>query len=515
MNERTLRLPVVIAVAIGIVGVAAALAAGHLVAAFVDPAASPFLAVGNSAIDLTPLPLKDFAVRTFGTYDKLVLLSGMALFLVVIAATAGALSRRTATVGTALAVLLGALAITAVLTRPNLTFLAVVAPTASLVAGVVVFRWLHRLAIRAQQDKAESRPTSAGRRRLLLGSAAAVAGVAVAGGGGQWLIGRVDVQGSRSKVTAFLARHPRPSIPAGVDFAAQGTPTFLTPNASFYRVDTALSVPQLRAEDWSLRVHGMIDRELRLTFDDIKARSLVTRTITMTCVSNEVGGPYVSTADFTGVLLRDLLAEAGVHRGVDQVLSSSVDGYSAGTPLETVMDPHRDAMLAIGMNSEALPPEHGFPARLVVPGVYGYASATKWVTDIELTTFAAKKQYWVPRGYAERAPIKTESRIDMPQGLQALPSGKVVVAGIAWAQTKGVSKVEVQMDGGPWQEADLAVTVNAETWRMWRKVYDLRPGTHQVLCRATDTSGHTQTRDRVSPIPDGATGWHTIVFTTT
>jgi DMSO/TMAO reductase YedYZ molybdopterin-dependent catalytic subunit len=515
MEETTPRLPVTVAVAIGVVGVAAALAAGHLVAAFIDPAASPFLAVGNSAIDLTPLPLKDFAVRTFGTYDKLVLLGGMGLFLLVVAAIAGALSRRTATAGTVLAVLLGALAITAVMARPNLTVVAVVAPTASLAAGVFVFRWLHRLAVRAQQDKTRPEIASASRRRLLLGSAATVAGVAAAGAVGQWLIGRVDVRGSRSKVTAFLARRTRPSIPAGADFAAQGTPTFLTPNGSFYRVDTALAVPQLRAEDWALRVHGLVDRELRLSFEDIKAMELVTRTITMTCVSNEVGGPYVSTADFTGVLLRDLLASAGVRTGADQVLSSSVDGYSAGTPLETVLDPRRNAMLAIGMNGEALPPEHGFPARLVVPGVYGYASATKWVTDIELTTFAAKQQYWVPRGYAARAPIKTESRIDVPQGLQALPSGKVVVAGVAWAQTTGVSKVEVQMDGGPWQEADLAATVNRETWRMWRKVYDLKPGTHQVLCRATDASGYTQTRERVSPIPDGATGWHTIVFTTT
>jgi DMSO/TMAO reductase YedYZ molybdopterin-dependent catalytic subunit len=439
----------------------------------------------------------------------------MAVFLLVVASVAGGLSRRTAIPGTVLAVLLGALAIIAVLARPNLTFVAVAAPTASPVAGVVVFRWLHRLATRAHRRNVRPELASVGRRRFLLGSVAALAGAAAAGGIGQWLDGRVDVQGSRSKVTAFLARYVRPSIPAGADFAAQGTPTFLTPNANFYRVDTALSVPQLRAEDWSLRIHGMVDRELRLTFDDVKAMDLVTRTITMTCVSNEVGGPYVSTADFTGVLLRDLLAKAGVHGGADQVLSSSVDGYSAGTPLETVMDPQRNAMLAIGMNGEALPPEHGFPARLVVPGVYGYASATKWVTDIELTTFAAKQQYWALRGYAARAPIKTESRIDVPQGLQALPSGRVVVAGIAWAQTKGVSKVEVQMDGGPWQEADLAAAVNDQTWRMWRKVYGLKPGTHQVLCRATDATGYTQTPDRVSPIPDGATGWHTIVFTTT
>ncbi|MFC0546202.1 molybdopterin-dependent oxidoreductase [Kutzneria chonburiensis] len=513
MEERSPRLPVIIAVVIGIVGVAAALAAGHLVAAFIDPAASPFLAVGNSAIDLTPLPLKDFAVRTFGTYDKLVLLTGMGVFLLLVAATAGGLSRRTAVPGTVLAVLLGALAIAAVLARPNLTPVAVLAPVTSLVAGVAVFRWLHALAMRDQHNAVQ--PESAGRRRFMLGSAAAVLGVAVAGGLGQWLTGRVDVQGSRSKVTAFLSRFTRTSVPDGADFAVQGTETFLTPNAKFYRVDTALSVPQLRAEDWSLRVHGMVDRELRLSFDDVKSMDLVTRTITMTCVSNEVGDPYVSTADFTGVLLRELLAKAGVQQGVDQVLSSSVDGYSAGTPLATVMDPGRNAMLAIGMNGEALPPEHGFPARLVVPGVYGYASATKWVTDIELTTFAAKQQYWVPRGYSARAPIKTESRIDVPQGLQALPSGKVVVAGIAWAQTKGIRKVELQMDNGPWQEADLAVTVNDETWRMWRKSFDLKPGTHQVVCRATDSTGYTQTQDRVSPIPDGATGWHTILFTTT
>jgi DMSO/TMAO reductase YedYZ molybdopterin-dependent catalytic subunit len=332
--------------------------------------------------------------------------------------------------------------------------------------------------------------------------------------GGQLLAGSVDVAGSRAKVTAMLAKYPLPRTPSGADFAKDGGLTFLTSNENFYRVDTALSVPQLRAEDWSLRIHGLVDRELTLTFADLAAMDLVTRTITMTCVSNEVGGPYVSTANFTGVLLRDLLAKAGVRPGVDQVLSSSVDGYSAGSPLASVLDPQRDAMLAIGMNGQALPPEHGFPARLVVPGIYGYASATKWVVDIELTTFAAKKQYWVPRGYAEKAPIKTESRIDLPQGLQALPNGRAVVAGIAWAQTKGITKVEVQMDGGPWQEADLAASVTNQTWRMWRKVYDLKPGTHTVICRATDATGYTQTAQRVSPIPDGATGLHTILFTT-
>ena len=495
-----------VAIVVGVLGVGAALAVGDLVAAFVDPDASPFLAVGNSAIDLTPLPLKDFAVRTFGTYDKLVLLSSMGAFLLVVAAAAGVLSRRTPWPGTVFAVLLGGLGVVAVLARPNLSAVAVIAPLASLLAGVLVFRWLHRLA------RVDS-PQAAGRRTFLLASLGALAGIGLAGAGGRFLIGKVDVEGSRAKVTRMLAGNTLPAVPGGADFAGDGTPTFLTPNAEFYRVDTALSVPQLLAEDWTLRVHGLVDRELNLTFADVMAMGLVTRTITMTCVSNEVGGPYVSTANFTGVLLRDLLAKAGVKPEADQVLSSSVDGYSAGSPIASVLDPRRNAMLAVGMNGQALPPEHGFPARLVVPGIYGYASATKWLKDIELTTFAAKKQYWVPRGYGERAPIKTESRIDMPQGLQSLPAGKVVVAGIAWAQTKGVGKVELQMDGGPWQEADLAVSVNTETWRMWRKVYDLKPGTHTVISRATDTTGYTQTRDRVSPIPDGATGWHTVTVT--
>jgi DMSO/TMAO reductase YedYZ molybdopterin-dependent catalytic subunit len=498
------------AMVVGVLGVGAALAVGDLVAAFVDPGASPFLAVGNGAIDLTPLPLKDFAVRTFGTYDKLVLLAGMGAFLLLAAMAAGLVSRKTPLPGTALAVVLGGLGVAAVLARPNLTPLGVVAPLAGLVAGVAVFRWLHHLA--RTSDATE--PSGSGRRTFLLGSLGALAGIGLAGAGGRLLVGRVDVESSRAMVTRMLARQTLPATPGGADFAGDGTPTFLTPNSQFYRVDTALSVPQLRAEDWTLRVHGLVDRELNLTFADIMAMDLVTRTITMTCVSNEVGGPYVSTANFTGVLLRDLLAMAGVKVAADQVLSSSVDGYSAGSPTAVVLDPHRDAMLAIGMNGEALPPEHGFPARLVVPGVYGYASATKWLRDIELTTFAAKKQYWVPRGYAEKAPVKTESRIDMPQGLQSLPAGTVVVAGVAWAQTKGIARVEVRMDGGPWQEADLAVSANNETWRMWRKVYDLKPGTHTVICRAADATGYVQTQQRVGPIPDGATGWHTIVFTT-
>ncbi|GAA3435030.1 molybdopterin-dependent oxidoreductase [Kutzneria kofuensis] len=502
---------------VGLLGVAAALAAGHLVAAFIDPNASPFLAVGNAAIDLTPPALKEFAVAAFGTADKLVLLTGMAVFLLLVACAAGALSRRSPIPGTVLAVVLGGAAVAAVYSRSDLGQLASLAPLASLVAGVMTFRRLHAAALRAQE--AGNGPRGAGsrgleRRAFLRGSVGVAAGAGIAGLAGQLIGTRVDVEGSRAAVTRRLAKYRDPTTVPGADFAQDGTPTYLTKNENFYRIDTALSVPRLRAEDWSLRIHGMVDRELTLTFDDVMDMDLITRTVTMTCVSDEVGGPYISTAQFTGVLLRDLLAKVGVHPGADQVFSTSTDGYTAGSPIEAITDPGRNAMLAVGMNGEALPPEHGFPARLVVPGLYGYVSATKWVTDIELTTFAAKTQYWVPRGYSEKAPIKTESRIDSPRGRSSVPAGKVVVAGIAWAQTKGIAKVELQMDGGPWQEADLAAQPTKEAWRMWRRSYDLRPGTHTVVVRATDATGYTQTVDVADAVPDGATGLHSVVFTT-
>jgi DMSO/TMAO reductase YedYZ molybdopterin-dependent catalytic subunit len=496
---------------IGLLGVAAALAAGHLVAAFIDPNASPFLAVGNAAIDLTPAPLKEFAVTAFGTADKLVLLIGMAVFLLVVAAAAGLLSRRSPIPGTVLAVLLGGAAIAAVFSRTDLGQLAILAPAASLGAGVAAFRGLHAAALRLHESGGA--PDGIERRKFLQGTVGVAVGAGIAGIAGQFIGTRVDVEGSRAIVTRRLAKYRDQTTVAGSDFAQDGTPTYLTRNENFYRIDTALSVPRLTAEDWTLRIHGLVDRELTLTFDDVMGMDLVTRTVTLTCVSDEVGGPYISTAKFTGVLLRDLLAKVGVRPGANQVFSTSTDGYTAGSPLEVIMDKDRNAMLAVGMNGEALPPEHGFPARLVVPGLYGYVSATKWVTDIELTTFGAKTQYWVPRGYSDKAPIKTESRIDSPRGPGSVPAGKVVVAGIAWAQTKGIAKVEVQLDGGEWQEADLAVQPTKEAWRMWRRAFDLRPGRHTVVVRATDSTGYTQTSDVADAVPDGATGLHSVVFT--
>jgi DMSO/TMAO reductase YedYZ molybdopterin-dependent catalytic subunit len=255
----------------------------------------------------------------------------------------------------------------------------------------------------------------------------------------------------------------------------------------------------------------MVERELTVSFADLLARPLVAQTLTLTCVSNEVGGDLISTARFVGVPLRDLLLDAGVQAGADQLLSTSVDGWTAGTPTSVVLEPDRGALLAVGMNGEALPREHGFPVRMLVPGLYGYVSATKWLVDLELTTFAEHPAYWVQRGWAQRAPIKTQSRIDVPRRSAHLRAGRVTLAGTAWAQHVGVDRVEVRSDAGPWQQAQLGAEVNRDTWRMWRAELDLGPGRHVLQCRATDRSGTTQTGVQADPVPDGATGWHSVV----
>jgi len=540
----TARLTRSTAILVGLLSGAVALGVGHLVAGLVGLSASPYLAVGNTAIDYTPTALKDFAVRTFGTYDKVVLLGGMAAVILVFVAVAGVLSRRRPTPGMVLIGVLGVIGMLAIFKRPDVGQLGPLAGAAALGAGVLAFGWLHAKAMTHTTDTrperrthavetadtrypdagharggaeeradAAARGTGTDRRGFLVVSAITAGAAGIAGLGGQFLGRRVDVQASRRAVGEIRPAVAARPIPAGADFVKDGTPGFITSNADFYRVDTALVVPRVRAENWSLRVHGMVDRELELSFDDLRDRELVEKTITLTCVSNEVGGPYVSTANFVGVRLRDVLREAGVRSGADQLVSKSVDGWTAGSPTEVVMEDSRDALLAIAMNGEPLPAEHGFPVRIVVPGLYGYVSATKWLADIELTTFGAFDAYWKRRGWGERGPIKTMSRIDRPAGFQKVPGGRVVIAGVAWAQTTGIDAVEVRVDGGPWTPTTLSTEVNLDSWRMWRTELDLTPGGHTVECRATDRSGYTQTADRAEPIPDGATGWHSAFFT--
>ena len=300
------------------------------------------------------------------------------------------------------------------LARPTTTPLAVLAPLTSLVVGVAAFRWLW----------SQAPAVEPGRRRFLLSTAAIAVGAGLAAVGGQLLAGRVDVEASRRGIR-LRPRETAPEIPFGADYAGEGTPSFLTPNEKFYRVDTALTVPRLRAEDWRMRVHGMVDNEMVLTYDDLLRRPLVEKTITLVCVSNEVGGQYISTSNFIGVSLPDLLREAGVRPGADQLATRSVDGWTCGTPVASIMAPGSGALLALGMNGEPLPIEHGFPVRMVVPGLYGFVSATKWLVDAELTTFDAFDPYWAQRGWGRKAPVKTMSRVDRPKTVRTGAGGAV------------------------------------------------------------------------------------------
>lgn len=489
----------------GVLAAAAALAIGHLVAAIFDPNASPLLAVGNFAIDLAPRPVKEFAVQQFGEWDKPVLLAGMAAVVLVLAVLAGLLSRRGPLPGTLLIAAFGLLGVLAAATRPDLGPLGVLPSLLAVAVGIAAFRFLLREPFRAAQD--------GGRREFLLSAGAVGTGAVLAAAAGSLVPGTGSSTSGGTAHRALRDRIPpqRPGRP-GADFARQGSPRFRTPNEDFYRVDTALSVPRPDPDSWVLRVHGMVERELAIDLTGLLRRRQVTVPITMTCVSNEVGGPYVSTADFTGVPIADVLAEAGVRSEAEQLFSTSTDGYTAGTPLEAVTDPDRPALLAYGMNGEPLPAEHGYPVRMVTSGLYGYVSATKWLVDLKVTTFD-EVTYWEQRGWAERAPIKTQSRIDRPRPFDAVPAGRSAVAGVAWAQPHGIQQVEVSVDDGPWRRAELSEEVSGHTWRMWRVEVDLRPGGHEIRTRATDRTGRTQTRRRQGTVPDGATGHHSVFCT--
>jgi DMSO/TMAO reductase YedYZ molybdopterin-dependent catalytic subunit len=342
-------------------------------------------------------------------------------------------------------------------------------------------------------------------RRSFLTSSAVIAGSAVVAGIGGRLLGEHgNVAAVRSNLRIPPPDQAAPPLPSGVDLKIPGLSSFITPNASFYRVDTAIVLPEITPAAWQLRIHGMVARPITLTYHDLLQRPLLEDYITLCCVSNPVGGPYIGNARWLGVSVRSLLRQAGIQAGADQLLCTSADGFTCGTPVQTAMD-GRDAMLAVAMNGQALPVAHGFPVRMVVPGLYGYVSACKWITDIEVTTFANARAYWTDRGWSQEAPIKTESRIDVPGG--SLKAGRHAVAGVAWAQHKGVDAVEVRVDRGPWHQARLAAVPDIDTWRQWVWEWDAAPGTHLIESRATDRTGYTQTAMQAPPEPNGASGY--------
>ncbi|MGS2806276.1 molybdopterin-dependent oxidoreductase [Nocardia sp. MW-W600-9] len=366
-----------------------------------------------------------------------------------------------------------------------------------------------RDAIAAEESRAA---VTAGRRRVLGGIAATGVMALGAGLAGRLLGGaRGDVSAERATVELPGPATPLPELPAEADLRVPGITPYLTPADEFYRIDTALIVPQLSTADWSLRIHGMVDREILLTWDDLARRTPVEHLVTLACVSNPVNGDLIGNARWLGYRLDELLAEAGPHPDADMVLSHSKDGWTAGSPLAALTD-GRDALLAIGMNGAPLPTQHGYPARLVVPGLYGYVSATKWVTELEVTRFDKATAYWTRRGWSAQGPIKTGTRIDTPRGRGRIPQGRTTIAGVAWAQQRGITGVEVQIDNGDWRPARLSTEVSIDTWRQWVYDWDATAGQHTIRARAIDNTGTPQTAVEQDVVPDGATGYPTVTL---
>lgn len=468
----------------------------------------PVVSVASWIVDRAPSWLKMFAIRTFGTADKPALLVGTTVLLIGFGVVIGVFACRRRTLGVAGISFLAMVGVGAAWSRPGASLdTAVPSVLSGLASLLTLLLLLHTVASGAAEGPM---PERMARRRFLvfLGAAGAVAGTA--GVLGRQAAKRFDIGAIRARIRLPSARDSAPAHPTGTELAVPGVTPFITPNRRFYRVDTALAVPQVDPERWRLRIRGSVRRPLTLTYRELLARPLTERDITLVCVSNEVGGPYAGTARWLGVRLDELLEEAGPDPAADQLVSRSVDGWTAGTPMAAVRD-GRDALVAVGMNGEPLPARHGFPARLVVPGLYGYTSATKWLTELEVTTFAAYDAYWVRRGWARRAPIKTMTRIDTPRGLSRLRVGPVAIGGVAWAVHRGVDAVEVRIDDGPWRRARLGAVPSADTWRQWVLDWDAPPGRHTITARAVDGTGRVQTDRRAPPIPDGASGWHTIV----
>ena len=506
---------------IGLLSGAVAIGVAQLASGVFGGGSSPVIAVGGSAIDATPEWLKSFAIRTFGSRDKTALLAGIGVTLVLAAMLLGIVAMRRPRAGVWGLVALGAIGALAAVTRPASTWTAAIPAIVGTTAGLWAFAWLRRRAglapLRAPKPESDSdapMPGGFDRRRFLFGSAVAATLAVTTGFVGEYLVRRSDASASRAAIRLPGVTDAAPPTPAGADLGIPGAHPFLTPNDEFYRVDTALLVPAVTADGWALTVHGMVDRPLTIAYDQLIARPLIERDVTLTCVSNEIGGKYLGNARWTGVRLRDLLDEAGVQPGVTQLVSRSSDGFTTGTPASIALD-GRDAMLAVAMNGEPLPLEHGFPVRMVIPGLYGYESACKWIAEIEATTYEAYSAYWVRRGWAEQALIQTSSRIDTPRLGASPQAGSVPIAGVAWAQHRGISKVELQIDGGSWTAARLGAADTVDTWRQWAFDWDPRSGAHTITVRATDGEGQVQTGEMAPPFPSGATGLHTIQISVT
>ncbi|WP_280386190.1 molybdopterin-dependent oxidoreductase [Nocardia wallacei] len=545
--------------ACGIVAAGLTLGVAELVAVPVGAGSAPLAAIGSTVVDRTPDRVREWAIDTFGTNDKLVLFVCMGVVAAAVAALAGRIERTDRPFGSAVLAVFGLVAAFVAANRPGASWTWALPSLVGVVLGIMVLRWSIRRCeqVAPGRDGVPARPraapgvggrprddvvaapgasraTSAGhaasgtrdsadgpaasdvsagaldRRQAVRGIVGVGILAAATGLAGRLLGARVhSVSSERAAVQLPLPNVAAPPIDPAADLRIPGLTPYLTSNADFYRIDTALVVPQVSTDTWSLRIHGMVEREIRLGYADLMRRPAVERLVTLACVSNPIGGDLIGNARWLGYRLDELLAEARPHPDADMVLSRSVDGFTAGSPLATFID-GRDALLAVGMNGEPLPVAHGYPARLVVPGLYGYVSATKWVTELEITRFDRAQAYWTKRGWSAHGPIKTGTRIDTPRSGARVSGGRVVVAGVAWAQHRGIRAVEVQIDDGPWESARLAAEPTIDTWRQWSYDWAATPGPHTLRARSTDATGRTQTSEVRDVIPDGATGYPTV-----
>lgn len=499
----------------GVVSAAALFCVAQLFSIFYAPASAPLVALGSTIIDFTPPWLKEFVITVFGTQDKLVLFICVGIVAAVLAAGAGLLAKRSFALAVTAILILAVVIGVAVQTREATGFADLFPLTLGTICSIGALKWLTGLAYKTLSVEAESdQNAGTSRRNFLIASTLTAFGAVVAAGvSSSASVARNAAETARAALKLPSAKTKVGKVPAGAQIEVDGISKFLTPNTEFYRIDTALSVPRIDPASWSLRVHGMVEKEFTLSFEELLSKDLVETYLTLACVSNPVGGDLVGNAKWLGYPLRHLIEQAGPLDGADMVLSTSSDGFTASTPLEVLRD-DRMALLAIGMNGEPLPLEHGFPARMVVPGLYGYVSATKWVVELEVTRFQDKKAYWSTRGWTEKGPIKMSSRIDIPRPSASVPAGELALGGVAWAQTRGISKVEVQIDGGEWQKAELGSDLSADTWRQWKFLWeDATPGEHVVTVRAYDAKGKLQTQKQAAVAPDGASGWHQVQFT--
>jgi DMSO/TMAO reductase YedYZ molybdopterin-dependent catalytic subunit len=518
----------------GAVAVGAALATGELIAGLVAGVPSPLLAVARFIVDIQPPGAKELVVTLFGEADKLAFEIFILLVALGVGAALGRIAARRPDVAALVVAAFTGAGFAASLREPGAVVpLAAGAALIEALVGIYLLRRLVSLAAPAAtamalepaaagQSAASDGPMAARgsmpdwrRRRLLqAGGAIAVGSVAVGA------LGRYLLERQRAPATAGgvpIAPDPA-TMPSGAslatsDLAAAGLTPIVVPNAEFYRIDTAFIVPNVERETWRLRVSGLVDRVVELTYDELVALPIVEQYVTIACVSNEVGGDLVGNAKWTGVPLRTVLDLAGVKAEADQLVGRSVDGFTAGMPVEWVMDESRLPMIAVAMNDEPLPRIHGYPARLIIPGLYGYVSATKWLSELGLTRFDQFEAFWIPRGWAARAPILTQSRIDVPRSRATVAAGRVPVAGVAWAPDRGIQTVEVRVDGGAWAPATVSTPISAATWVQWLYQWDATPGSHEIEVRATDGAGEVQTDARTNPAPDGARGHHRITVT--